>query len=75
MKEIACLSFIHRYNKKTDKLEPSITVFNKSELNTIGIIIYKYMAHIYMYIKEIIHNIVIIKSIFLYSRKIIDMDI
>lgn len=25
-----------KYNKDTDKLEPSITVFNKSELNTIG---------------------------------------
>ncbi|KAM0729772.1 UDP-N-acetylglucosamine--dolichyl-phosphate N-acetylglucosaminephosphotransferase [Formica fusca] len=25
-----------KYNKETDKLEPSITVFNKSELNTIG---------------------------------------
>lgn len=25
-----------KYNKETDKLEPSITVFNKTELNTIG---------------------------------------
>ncbi|XP_070156129.1 UDP-N-acetylglucosamine--dolichyl-phosphate N-acetylglucosaminephosphotransferase [Polyergus mexicanus] len=25
-----------KYNKETDKLEPSITTFNKSELNTIG---------------------------------------
>lgn len=32
--------FIHRYNKETDKLEPSTTVFYKSELNTIGMIIY-----------------------------------
>jgi len=32
-------NLIHRYNDKIDKLEPSVTVFHKSELNRLGTIV------------------------------------
>lgn len=35
---ITYMHLIHRYNKEMDKLEPSVTVFHKSELKTLGII-------------------------------------
>lgn len=34
------MCLFHRYNKESDLLEPSVTVFYKSELNVIGMMIY-----------------------------------
>lgn len=51
------MHFVYRYNKETDLLEPSVTIFYKSDLNVIGMIIYLYVCIKYSKLFNIVYLI------------------